>query len=254
MSRFFVFKKFEVNDHVIISGDDAHHIAKVLRYKPGDVLKLSDGNQAEGEAEIIDIDYKNLQIKTKIIAKNNMEKLYPKITLFQGLPKGDKMTFVIQKATEIGISSIVPIKTKRTIVEIEPDKIASKRQRWQKIAVEAAKQCMRIDIPKIEAPKDFASCLSELASFQLVIIPWEMEHSRSLKEVLQETTGEIRDIAVFIGPEGGFSEEEIEIAKNTKAICVSLGPRILRTETAALAVCSILMYELGDLGGYRCQK
>jgi len=254
MSRFFVFKEFQVNDNVIISGDDAYHIIKVLRCKPGDLLKLSDGKLTEGEAEIVDIDYKNIQIKTRIIANNKMKELYPKITLFQGLPKGDKMSLIIQKTTEIGVSSIVPLKTKRTIVEIEPDKIDVKRQRWQRVAMEAAKQCMRIDIPKVEIPQDFNTCLSQLDNFQLVIIPWEMEHSKNIKEVLKESTGDIRDIAVFIGPEGGFSEEEIEIAKNTKAVCVSLGPRILRTETAAMAVCSILMYEFGDLGGYRCQK
>lgn len=254
MSRFFVDEKMEPNDLIVITGQDAHHIAKVLRHKPGDRLKLSDGRRTEATGQILEINYKREQIKLKIIDKNIMEGVHPKITLFQGLTKGDKMAFIIQKATEIGVSTIVPVKTERTVVEIEPNKMEAKRQRWQRIAMEAAKQCMRIDIPTVESPQNFNSCLSRIDNFQLALIPWEMERSRNIKRVLSEIKGEITDLAVFIGPEGGFSQDEIQKAKDTRAICMSLGPRILRTETAALAVCCILMYELGDIGGYTCQK
>jgi 16S rRNA (uracil1498-N3)-methyltransferase len=248
MSRFFVNKEININDIIIITGDDAKHIAKVLRHKPGDFLRLSDGKQTEGIAQIEEIDYRNIQIKTKIVDKNKMEEIYPKITLFQALLKGDKIELIIQKATEIGVSAIVPMSTERTIVDLSKHKLESKWRRWQKIALEAAKQCMRMDIPRIDKPQDFDTCISQTNEFQLVLIPWELESTINIKQILKENKNDIKNVAIFIGPEGGFSPEEINSAKENRAISVSLGQRILRSETAAITACSILMYELGDLG------
>ena len=248
--RFFIFKELNINDTVIISGDDAHHIIKVLRYKPGDLLKLSDGKNTEATAVIEEIDAKDIQIKTKIIEKNMKENIKPVITLFQGLPKGDKLDFILQKNTEIGVSKFVPIITERTVVELSQKKFSNRMQRWKKIVQEASKQCMRLDIPQIAEVKGFDESLKDIKDYNLAIIPWEQEKSCFLKNILNGVQRQdALKIAVFIGPEGGFTGGEIEKAKSSGAVPVSLGSRILRTETASIAVCAAIMYELGELGG-----
>ncbi|HHW01540.1 MAG TPA: 16S rRNA (uracil(1498)-N(3))-methyltransferase [Thermoanaerobacterales bacterium] len=248
--RFFVFKELKANDTVVISGNDAHHIIKVLRHKPGDLLKLSDGNSTEATAVIKEIDIKNLQIKTEIIEKNIREKIKPVITLFQGLPKGDKFDFILQKNTELGVAKFVPIITERTVVDLSQKKLSNRMQRWKKIVEEASKQCMRLDVPQVAEVEGFDESLKDICGYNIAIIPWEEEKSCYLKSIL---TGLQRHdalkIAVFIGPEGGFTSAEIEKAKKSGAVPVSLGSRILRTETASVAVCAAIMYELGELGG-----
>lgn len=248
--RFFVFKDFYLNETVVISGDDAHHIMKVLRHKPGDILRLSDGRNTEAIAVIEEIDAKHIQIKTKIIEKNIKDNIKPAITLFQSLPKGDKMDYILQKNTEIGVSKFVPVITERTIVELSRQKLSNRMQRWRKIVMEASKQCMRMDIPQIFDVKGFDDSLKDIKDYDIAIIPWEQEKSCFLKSALtQANNNNTAKIAVFIGPEGGFTGEEISKAKGFGAVPVSLGPRILRSETAAIAVCAAIMYELGELGG-----
>jgi 16S rRNA (uracil1498-N3)-methyltransferase len=255
MPRFFISHEPELYETVVISGDDAHHIVRVLRLKEGDSLKLSDGKNTEIIVIIEDVDYKNLKIKARVIEKNKMEGVCPAITLFQGVPKGDRFDLIIQKNTEIGVSRFVPVITQRTVVELSGDKPGRRRERWQKIAREAAKQCLRLDIPEVSTPVDFEKSLEEIKFHQLAVVPWEEEKSASFRELLQNLSKKnISKIAVFIGPEGGFSQEEIEKAKMAGAFTVSLGPRILRTETAGIVVCSIIMYALGDLGGLKCRK
>jgi len=253
MPRFFIFKEFNPDESVTISGDDARHIIKVLRYKPGDLLKLSDGRNTEAKAVIEEIDSKNLQIKTKILEKNITEYIKPAITLFQGLPKGEKPDLILQKNTEIGVSKFVPIITERTVTRISQMKLSSRIKRWEKIVLEASKQCMRTDIPEICEARSFDKGLEDIKDYDLAIIPWELERSCFLKQVLRGVKyHDDLKIAVFIGPEGGFSSVEIQKAESCGAIPVSLGPRILRTETASIAVCAAIMYELGELGGKKC--
>ncbi|MDI3481149.1 MAG: rRNA (uracil1498-N3)-methyltransferase [Tepidanaerobacteraceae bacterium] len=248
--RFFVFKDFCVNDTVVISGDDARHIIKVLRYKPGDELKLSNGKDTEAVAVVEEIDAKQIIIKLKIIEKNKKPGIKPEITLFQSLLKGDKLDFILQKNTEIGVSKFRPIITERTIVELTQNKLLNRMQRWKKIAMEASKQCMRIDIPQILDVKGFDDSLKTVKDYDIAIIPWELENTCFIKDILVEAkNSNAESVAVFIGPEGGFSEEEISKAKKFGAVPVSLGPRILRAETAAIAVCTAIMYELGGMGG-----
>jgi 16S rRNA (uracil1498-N3)-methyltransferase len=254
MSRFFIEQKHEIGENVFISGDDAHHIIKVLRHKPGDKLMLSDGKNTESIVIIEEIDYKGMQVKTKVVENNNIKGVSTKISLYQGLPKSTKFDLVLQKNTEIGISRFIPVITERTVTSISSKKSESKLKRWRRIVKEACKQCMRPDIPEVCDIIQFEKAVDLIKDYDLAIIPWEHEEQNSLKNLLKKTDIKAEEIAIFIGPEGGFTKQEIESAQKAGAFSVSLGPRILRTETAAVVVSSIMMYELGDLGGQICLK
>lgn len=218
MPRFFVFQELNINEQMIISGEDAHHIIRVLRYRPGDIVSISDGKNTESIAAILDIDTRVPEIKLKIIEKNKLKGIRPSITLFQGFPKGNKFDWILQKNTEIGVQKIIPVLTQRTVVDIGPSKIRKRRERWGKIMKEAAKQCMRMDIPEIGQALTFDSSLKEIKNHQLSIIPWEQEKGTSLNKILKNIDKNISKIAVYIGPEGGFSEDEIQKAKNAGAV------------------------------------
>jgi 16S rRNA (uracil1498-N3)-methyltransferase len=168
------------------------------------------------------------------------------VTLFQGIPKSDKMDLIVQKCVELGVSKIVPVITERTVVKIDNQKDAIKKtDRWQKIILEAAKQCNRGIVPKIELPVSFEVALKTAAEAELALIPYEKEADNGLRRYLKQGT---KRISVIIGPEGGFTENEIKKAEGLGIMPITLGPRILRTETAGITMLSILMYELGDVG------
>ncbi len=248
--KFFVFGELSTDNNVEITGEDAHHIINVLRHKPGDVIKISNGRDLEGTGIIEEVDKRNIKLKIRIIEKSSIVKIRPVISLYQGLLKGNKMDFVIQKSTELGVSRIVPLTTQRTVVDISGKKYKVRASRWEKIAKEASKQCMRPDILQVEPVLNFDEALVDAKKHQKLLIPWELEKSVSLKNVLRPIDKSIcNNIAVFIGPEGGFSEEEVKIAIEEGFEPVTLGPRILRSETASITVCSVIMYELGDVGG-----
>ncbi|MCG0274761.1 MAG: 16S rRNA (uracil(1498)-N(3))-methyltransferase [Thermosediminibacteraceae bacterium] len=248
MPIFFVCGKINPGDVVEISGEDAHHITKVLRMAKGEFLNLSNGVDSIGKGQILELIPESCKIKVKVIEKTNFEPKRPRITLFQGVPKGQKFDFILQKNTELGVAEFVPVITERTVVEIDDKKSKKKVERWQKIVKEAAKQCCRPDLPVVHEPVDFDECIKLLKKYPLVLVPWEEEREVFLKQILSTVSADLKDIAVLIGPEGGLSKEEIEKVKKSGAITVSLGPRILRTETAGFAVTTILMYEMGDLG------
>lgn len=246
MSRFFIDMN-DIHDDVIqIKGEDVSHIKKVLRLRCGDNIVLCDGM---GKDYLVSIKESGQDcITTEVISsqpagtESSLE-----ITLYQGIPKSDKMDFIIQKSIELGIRRIVPVSTERTIVKIDDIKDAGKKvERWQKIALEAAKQCNRGMIPQIEMPVTFDGALELCRQADLAIIPYEKETESRLRSCI--SSAHPRTVAVMIGPEGGFSEKEIEKAVTSGVRSVTLGPRILRTETAGIAVISILMYELGDVG------
>ncbi|MCF6095930.1 16S rRNA (uracil(1498)-N(3))-methyltransferase [Thermovorax subterraneus] len=248
MPIFFVQGSAILNDMIEIIGEDAHHIANVLRMGKGDNLQISNGKDEVYEAQIVEVGFGGRIIKVKIIEKNNFEVKSPRITLFQGIPKGQKFDFILQKNTELGVSEFVPVITERTIVEIGRDKIKDRTERWNKIVKEAAKQCRRLDLPKVHGPIEFDECIKTLKKYPLVLVLWEEERKTFLKPFLSSLSEKIEEIAVLIGPEGGFSEDEIIKAKEIGAVTVSLGRRILRTETAGFAVSTVLMYEFGDFG------
>lgn len=250
MNRFFVAKQNIVEDVqkiIIDDQDDVKHITKVLRLKQGDEVEICDGENMEYLAVIASME--NKDIKLEIIEKWIGRTEAPiEITLFQGIPKSTKMDIIIQKCTELGITRIVPVITERTIVQLKDQKSEEKKiERWQKIADEAAKQCKRGVIPKIEPPLALAEAIKVATDFDLTVIPYEREEGVGLKGILKQTNAV--KIGIYIGPEGGFGEKEIKRAKDAGVIPVTLGPRILRTETAGFVALSILMYELGDLGG-----
>lgn len=257
MSRFFVKTEPEDirNGRIIITGEDVKHIAGVLRARTGEVLELCDGAGTDYDAVIEQI------LKDKVITRitgqraNHTEPPID-ITLFQGIPKGDKMELVIQKCVELGVNRFVPVITARSVVRFRDVRdAAAKAARWGRIALEAAKQCGRGRIPVVDEPMDVEDALKLADGYDLKLLPYEEEDKGSLRSVLQgcrrsmaEKAGPLKT-AIFIGPEGGFEREEAEKAEACDFQSVKLGPRILRTETAGMSVASIVMYELGDMGG-----
>ena len=247
MRRFFVEEKNIRENTVIIKGSEARHIAQVLRLENRDKIKVFTGKRREYLAEIIQVSKK--EVIGRILKESRLDTEPPiEITLVQGLPKSDKMNFIVQKVTELGVRRIIPVITRRTIVRLDKEKGGKRRDRWQKIALEAAKQSGRTIIPEVDAITTFIQSLSNISEENLNLIPWEEEETTSLKEVLKSITNHRSPITVFIGPEGGFTSEEVEAAKEKGVVPVSLGPRLLRTETAGLVTLAMILYELGDMG------
>ncbi|HHW00507.1 MAG TPA: 16S rRNA (uracil(1498)-N(3))-methyltransferase [Clostridiaceae bacterium] len=247
MPRFFVKPENILSDSIIIDGDDVKHIKNVLRLRCNDIITLCDGMGTDFTARIEKFE-SNLIYADIIDRRENTTEPPIEVALFQGIPKSDKMDLIIQKSVELGVTRIVPVITDRTVVVLRTEKDkASKTNRWQRIAMEAAKQSNRGIIPIVDLPLDFNKALESAKEMQLGIIPYEKENEKSLKVVLKDFSA--KSIAVFIGPEGGFSQDEIDEAISAGMKPVSLGPRILRTETAGIAVLSVVMYEFG---GFDC--
>lgn len=243
MPKFFV-KSKNINDHtVILENDNARHIGSVLRGKIGDMITVCDGEGKDYQCEITAITKKEVTARIVDIFTNNNEPDI-KITLYQAIPKSDKMELVIQKCIEIGVDRIVPVNTDHTVVKLE-GREDKKLIRWNKIAEAAAKQCGRGKIPEVSGVLDFRTAVNEAVGLDGVIIPYEKEKESTLKSYIKNYRG--KTIGVFIGPEGGFSEREVEYAIEKGVTSVTLGKRILRTETAGLVASVILLYELEDL-------
>lgn len=253
MNRFFV-NSSQINEEakkIHIVDEDVKHISKVLRLNVGDLIEICDGDSFEYIGEIQEIN-KDQVIATYIDKKEVRSEAPIKVTLYQGVPKSTKMDLIIQKTTEMGIVEIIPVFTHRTVVQLDNKKDKEKKtDRWQKIAAEAAKQSKRGIIPLVHLPLTFKEALSHCETNCLNIMAYEREHQQGLKKLLQGMDSTINSIGIWIGPEGGFTEEEVEAAINQQVNSVTLGPRILRTETAGFALLSMVMYELGDLGGLR---
>ncbi len=242
MHRFFTDKSC-INDGVItITGDDVSHITKVLRLRQGDEICVCD---KQGTDYICTIDVIEKDAVCAIINSQSQSKTESNIniTLYQGVAKGDKMDYIIQKCVELGVNCFVPTVTKRTVVKISDGN--KKVQRWQKISQEAAKQSVRGIIPEVCMPMGFSEVIEKITanSNALNIMAYENEDNITLKGVLKKCT--CTDINIIIGPEGGFDESEAQLARERGVNTVTLGPRILRTETAPVAVSSAVMYELG---------
>jgi 16S rRNA (uracil1498-N3)-methyltransferase len=247
MHKFFVPNENIDNDIAFIVGDDVKHIYKVLRLEKGNIVNINNCAGGEYIGEILSVDKKEVRVKlTKEIA-NNRES-YLKISLFQGLPKSSKMDLIVQKAAELGVISVTPIITDRVVVKSELGEF-TKTERWKRIALEACKQCKRSIIPEINTPVEFSALIESLREYDLVVVPYENEEGYGIKNLVRDVNIPVRKAAIIIGPEGGFEENEISELKDKNAKIVTLGPRILRTETAGFVCASILQYELGDLGG-----
>lgn len=240
MQRYFVDPNFFSGNKVTIVGDDAHHITKVLRYNIGDKIICCNNNGLNVISEIIHINSEKVECNILSVIEQDHEPT-AKITLAQGLPKSDKMDFIIQKGTEIGVTTFLPFNSDRTIVQLNDHKEQKKIERWGKIAKEAAEQSHRSKIPNILPVSGYKDLLENInKSFSL--IAYEKENSTTLFQAIEQFP-DLKEILLIIGPEGGFTDQEVELAKEQGAISISLGKRILRTETAGLVgAANILFY------------
>ena len=247
MHKFFTPAELFTDTHAVIRGDDVKHIYKVLRVTKGEKVAINNlcGEEFLGEIEEVN----KQEVIVKIIEKfdtNNESNL--EIYLFQGMPKASKMDLIVQKGVELGIKEFIPVITSRVDVKLKGE--FKKLDRLNKIALEASKQSKRSHIAKILEPINFEEALNSMKEMDLIVVPYENATGYGVKSMAKVIGDkDIRKIAVVIGPEGGFEEEEIEMLKNIGAHIVTLGPRILRTETAGFTCSSLLQYEFGDLGG-----
>ncbi|NSB16848.1 16S rRNA (uracil(1498)-N(3))-methyltransferase [Clostridium beijerinckii] len=235
-----------------ILGDDVKHIYKVLRLSEGEevVLNNCEGIEYLGEIETIT----KSEVIVKIIKRldiNNESKV--KVHLFQGLPKGQKMDLIVQKGTELGVSEFIPVTTARVDVKLKGE--FKKLDRLNRIALEACKQSKRSVIPQVKEVIDFNEAINELKKMDLIIVPYENAEDFGIKTLVRKLERDnvdldnINNVGILIGPEGGFEESEIDTLKEQGAYIVTLGNRILRTETAGFTATALIQYELGDLGG-----
>ena len=248
MDRFFT-PKSNINleqNTCVIEGEDVKHISRVLRCRENDKLEVCDMDNNEYICEIKEINKDNILLD--IIEKVNIKRESNlKVKLYQGMPKGTKMELILQKLTEIGVDEIVLVQTKRSVTKIDNKKEDKKIERWERIIYEAAKQSKRAKRPKLTGVLTFKEALADMQNNDLNLSPYENERTISIKEAIKDSSA--NTIGIFVGPEGGFEEEEIEKIQEIDGKVVSLGPRILRTETASVVASSIVLYELSDLGG-----
>lgn len=244
MYRFFVEPSQIEGNSIIITGKDVNHIKNVLRMKIGEEIAVSNGvDNREYRCQIEEYTEQEVICTLRFVKEDGVE-LPAKIYLFQGLPKSDKMEFIIQKAVELGVYEVIPVATKRCVVKLDDKKASAKVSRWQGIAEAAAKQSKRGVIPMVHDVMGMKDAVAYAHNIDVKMIPYElaedMQHTKEVVEAIQ--AGE--SVAVFIGPEGGFEESEIQEAIAAGIEPVTLGRRILRTETAGLTVLSWLMYHL----------
>ena len=244
MYQFFVEPQQIQDRKIIITGSDVNHIRNVLRMKPGEEIAVSNGIDGSEYRCGIEAFTQDEVICTLRFVKEDGVELPSRIFLFQGLPKADKMELVVQKAVELGVYEIIPVAARRCVVKLDEKKAAGKVARWQGIAEAAAKQSKRAVIPQVHSVMRMQEAVECARSMDIRLIPYElaedMQHTRAVIEAAEPG----KDIAVFIGPEGGFEESEVRMAKEAGIEPVTLGKRILRTETAGLTVLSWLMYHL----------
>lgn len=244
MHHFFVPKEQITESEIMITGSDVNHMKNVLRMESGEQVCIRNGeDSSEYLCEIKEISGQQILLDILSVEEAGVE-LPAKIYLFQGLPKSDKMELIIQKAVELGVYEIIPVATKRSVVKLDAKKEQSKRKRWNAISESAAKQSKRAVIPEVKGVMNFAEALQYANDFEQKLIPYELESGMAGTKTALAKIEAGQSIAVFIGPEGGFSEQEIEAAKKFAVSPISLGKRILRTETAGLTTLSILMFYL----------
>lgn len=248
MPKFFIPESQICGDSLVLTRQ-AHHIADVLRLKSGDPLLACDGKGTDYACVITGFAADKSTVYCRIIRREACaSEPACTLTLYQALVKSDKMDFIVQKGTEIGVSRFVPYEAARSIVRIEEKKAVSKTERWQKIASSAAEQCERGRIPTVSTPLLYDQAIRQACSqSDLVLFCYEQAQHHSLKKILQEQTEIPQTISVFIGPEGGFEPQEAALAETCGARWTGLGPRILRTETAGIVCVSVTLYELGQM-------
>ncbi len=243
MYHFFVTQEQIGSDSILIKGSDVNHIKNVLRMKTGEEILISNGVDKDYLCKITSISSDEVEAEILSIDEEGTE-LPVKLYLFQGLPKSDKMELIIQKAVELGVYQVIPVQTKRCVVKLDKKKEETKLKRWNAVAESAAKQSKRIIIPEVKGVMSFKEAMEYAKEFHITVIPYE--HAKGMAET-KEILGSVtpgKSVGIFIGPEGGFEDSEVDHAVSSGAKPVTLGKRILRTETAGLAILSVLMFQL----------
>ena len=245
MARFFLPSANIQGDRGILSGQELTHLVKVLRLRAGDAVTLFDNTGWEHEAVIESLTSQQGELKILQSHPTGREPSLP-ITLAVGLTKGEKLDFVIEKSTELGVTTVIPFISDYAVPKLDREKIRKRTERWQKIAVSAAKQCGRSRVPEVRRLCSFEDLVREYRPETLKLIFWEDETEQSLGEVAEKYR-ETKNVLVVVGPEGGFSKKEMELANSQDFQSVHMGRRILRAETAALAALTLAQFLWGDL-------
>ena len=245
MQHFFADPSCVDGEQIRLAGSDVNHMKNVLRMKPGEEVWVSDG---EGMDYFCSVEgYEEKEAVLRVVKKEvSQTELASRLILFQGLPKGDKMEWIVQKAVELGAYSVVPLSTRRCVVKLDNKKAEKKVSRWQQIAESAAKQYQRMLVPEEQSVMTFKEALVYAKELDVLLIPYELAKGMKETKELIRSIEPGKSIGVFIGPEGGFEEQEVADAMEAGAKPITLGHRILRTETAGLAVLSVLMFQLED--------
>lgn len=246
MHRFFADERGIVENIAYLNAEDAGHALRVLRLENGDEVELVCA-PARYLAEIDSTE--DGEVRLRVTEKLRDTEAQTRVTLYQGLPKADKMEWIVQKSTELGAAAIAPVAMIRSVVKLEGKDAAKKTERWQKIAREAVKQCARVNAPEVKMPRKLAAMKDELNALDVLIVPWEDARDGSIADCLAPFKAKERvSIDILIGPEGGIAPEEAEwLTHEAGAKLVTLGPRILRTETAAIASQTIVMALRGEM-------
>lgn len=244
MRRFFI--KNSLSEEIIINDQDAHHISKVLRLQAGDTIAVIDPDGRAGIAQIKQCSTDHVNLVLQGVLEETKEAPI-QVCLAQGLPKSDKMDYIIQKAVELGIATVYPVQMDRSVVQYDASKKKARRERWQKISEEAAKQCGRSLVPSVEPIQNLDELFSHIPDDVTIIMLYEGQAEKGFRQILEEKPAAA--YLLLVGPEGGFSNKEVAAAQKHGASVVTMGPRILRTETASLAAIAMIMYEYGDMGG-----
>ena len=244
MPRIFVEPKSIKKDSATLPEDDAKKLFRVLRMKPGDHLTLFDGT-VEYSAVIKSLNQKSAEVTITGTLKRESESRLQTL-LGQGVPKSEKMEYVVQKAVELGVTEIVPVMMERSVKRPDASDAVKKLARLRKVSVEAARQSGRVSVPEMSCFMDLPMFVERARCFDLKIIFYEGEKTRGLRDILHGC-GDVKSVALLVGPEGGFTDDEVLEAEAAGFVTAGLGPRILRTETAGIAALSIIQYELGDI-------
>ncbi len=245
MQRFFIPSDWIAGDTVRLCGVPAHQIRVVLRMHAGARVIVLDGSGWEYEIELNEVGAREVR---GVVVEKRSATAEPRaqVTVYLSLLKKDRFEWALQKCTEIGAAQFVPIHCTRTVIPLQ-NVSEKKRARWQRIITEAAEQCGRGRVPSLEAPRPFAEALAELPRYDRALIPWVGERTEALSAALADSA---RSVALFVGPEGGFTPQEVSAANEAGALGVTLGPRVLRAETAAVVAVTLTLAALGELGAF----
>ena len=244
MYHFFIKPEQAAAHEVAIIGSDVNHIKNVLRMKVGEQICVNDGSH-EYLCSIAQLDAEEVTAKIEQVSETTSE-LPSRIVLFQGLPKADKMETIIQKCVELGVHEIVPVQMKRCVVKLDCKKEEAKRKRWQAISESAAKQSKRSIIPHVSEVLSFKQALEKAKELDVLLLPYECAEGMAYTRMVVSKIKPGQSVGIFIGPEGGFDGEELKLASEAECNIITLGKRILRTETAGMMLMSVIMYNMEE--------